>query len=234
MNKMLLAAVMTTSLVMAGCGGSSSSPDTGSGGGDGGTGGGGGGGGSTTVTISGTVTDSNSVALAGVSGQAIYVAGSPSPVSGTTDASGNYSITVEKNKDLYLSVTNSGYITVNSEIMNLSANITGVDTSLVTVTDAEAMLQGVFSDSTLTMSSAAWLVVDVVDANGNRITDGTGGSSVTVTPGPDAVVTDADPTTVPSYFGKYAAGGNVTVTVGGVSKTGVLKTGEVLFMTFQQ
>ena len=217
MNKILLASALTTSLIMAGC---SSSSDTAQDIVD-----------NSTVKVSGSITDSSAspeVPLSGVTVAAKYGNASLNPDPVTTDASGNYSTTVLKGTDFYLSASKTDYITLNSAIKNLSADDTGNDVGLVLTTDAENMLTAAFGAPT-SMTDAAWLVIDVVDANGNTVTTL---PTITPSPGPNEIggpVPDA-----PAYIAKYSNPGSVTVTVNGVSQTGTLVNGEVLFMEFEQ
>jgi len=96
------------------------------------------------------------------------------------------------------------------------------------------------------MSSAAWLVVDVVDASGNQIagevvnaspaaTDSVYPNCATKQPGA-TTTTDCTGVTdpAPAYMAKYSTTGEVTVTALGQTQRGFLVNGEVLYMEFQQ
>lgn len=241
MKKLLLASALTSSLILAGCGNSADTVanDAIS---------------NATSAVSGTITDdSNTTAntpLPGVNVECIYTGSLPCS-SSTTDTSGNYSVTLLNNTDFYLRAALSSYITVNSAVKTVSANNAGNDVALLKISDAETLINSAFSPLTgLTMSSAAWLVVDVADATtGNRIA----GQVVNPSPAGDADVYPdcatmqpvspvATATTActagndnaPAYMAKYSTTGEVTVTVGSQTQRGFLVNGEVLYMEFEQ
>lgn len=240
MNKLFLASALASSLILTGCG--SSSSDTANNAVN-----------NATSAISGTITDDSNTTtpnalLPGVMVECIYTGSLPCS-SNSTDTSGNYSVTVLNSTDFYLRASKSSYITLNSAVLNVSANDTGNDLGLIDASDATDLLTAAFSDNTLTLSSAAWLVVDVVDTTGSRIT----GKVVTASVAADTAVypdcATAQPTSpvatattdctgvadpVPAYMAKYSTPSEVTVTVGSQTQRGFLATGEVLYMEFEQ
>ncbi len=237
MNKLFLASALTSSLILTGCG--SSASDTANNVVS-----------NATATVSGTITNDSaapSAPLPGVKVECIYTGSLPCS-SSTTDTSGNYSVTLLRNTDFYLSATLATYITVNSAVMTASTNDSGNDIGLMLTDDAQLLVRTAFNNLALTISSAAWLVVDVVDASGNRLTGevvnenigaGTGNTvypnCVDATPG--ATATTACPPgggDAPAYIAKYSTADEVTVTVGTQTQRGFLVTGEVLYMEFTQ
>jgi hypothetical protein len=200
-----------------------------------------------TVSISGTLIDASaspSAPLAGVKVEGIYTGSLPGS-SDTTDASGSYSVTMLKKTDFYLRASISSYLTINSAIKNLATNDTGNDIDLPTTTDANMFVSTVFNSPGKTIAGSAWLVVDVVDANGSPVP----GVSVVVDITPDndeypdcsglpsggsATANCPSGSEAPSYMAEYGTIGKVTVTVNGVQQQGFLATDEALYMEFEQ
>ncbi len=241
MRMIFLTGAISSALILSGCGDSSSDTATNVVN-------------NATASISGTITDDSAAggpaALSGVKIECIYTGSLPCS-SDTTDASGNYSVTLLKNTDFYLRAALNTYITINSAVMNISADDTGNDIGLVNAGDAVDLVNLAFSSTTLTLGSAAWLVVDVVDASGNRLPNKVINESVGAGTGnavyPDCatakpaapVATATTPCTpgsdnAPAYMAKYSAPGEVTVTALGQTQRGFLVTGEVLYMEFEQ
>ncbi len=237
MNKFLLVGALASSLILAGCG--SSSSDTANNVVS-----------NATATVSGTIIDETAAPnapLPGVNVECIYTGSLPCS-SNATDTNGNYSVTLLNNTDFYLRATLSGYITINSAVMTVSADDAGNDIGLLNTSDATDLLNAAFGSSTLTPSSAAWLVVDVVDASGNRlagevINESIGaGAGNTVYPDCTSAAPGATATTTcppgggnaPAYIAKYSTTGEVTVTALGQTQRGFLVNGEVLYMEFSQ
>ena len=241
MRKVFLAGTFSATLILSGCGGSSSDTATNVVN-------------NATATISGTITDDTSTTpnapLSGVRVECIYTGSLPCS-SDTTDASGNYSVTLLNNTDFYLRATLSNYTTINSAVRTVTADDAGNDFGLVNAGDATDLLNFAFSSTTLTLGSAAWLVVDVVDASGNRLQGkvinesigaGTGNAvypdCATAKPAsPVATATTActpGSDNAPAYMAKYNTAGEVTVTALGQTQRGFLANGEVLYMEFEQ
>lgn len=237
MNKLLITGALTSALILTGCGSSSSdvANDVVN---------------NATATVSGTITDESNTTtpnapLTGVKVECIYTGSLPCS-SSTTDASGNYSVTLLNNTDFYLRATLSSYITINSAVMTVSADDSGNDIGLLNTGDVEGMLDIAFSTTGLTMSSAAWLAVDVVDASGNRIAgkvvNGSVGADTAVYPDCATAAPGAASTTpctppndfAPAYMAKYSTTGEITVTALGQTQRGFLVNGEVLYMEFSQ
>ena len=241
MKKVFLASTFSTALILSGCGGSSSDTATNVVN-------------NATASISGTITDDSAIGgpapLSGVKVECIYTGSLPCS-SDTTDAGGNYSVTLLKNTGFYLRASLNPYITINSAVMSISADDTGNDIGLVNAGDAVDLVNFAFSSTTLTLGSAAWLVVDVVDASGNRLSGKVINESIGAGAGnavyPDCTTAQpaspvATATTsctpgsdnAPAYMAKYSAPGEVTVTALGQTQRGFLVTGEVLYMEFSQ
>jgi len=166
--------LLSLAVVIAGCGGGSSSSSSGDG---------------TTYTVSGTVFYdvepvpseagaeitlqgiTSEVALQGITVEARNPSDDSVFDSTTTDANGAFSLTVPANQDFYLHATgatinNTAYVSVNLQIMQLSADRSGIALSMLTEDDM-TQIGLLIGDPDRTAN--AFFGFDVVDDNGNGI-----------------------------------------------------------------
>jgi hypothetical protein len=185
-NKLItfFAGVLALVFVLAGCSSSSSSSPTTT---------------PATVTVSGTVTNLALVPEPGVAVEGVYTTpGDAGNTTATTDASGNYTLTVETNRAVYIRFTKAGFLTLNSEKGTLTTNETGNDIEYPTTTETQALIDVAWNGTNPQLGNHAWLAVDVTDALDNEVNNETITSVPAVT---DEVYTECDGTD---------SGGNVT------------------------
>ncbi len=151
------------------------------------------------ITVSGVMTDINGVPLTGVTVQGVYTSSSAVNPSTLTDTGGGFSLTLEANTAFHLNGTFLGYATLNSEILDTSVNITGLDIDMPRSPEVEAFIDAAFPTDQLAIVNHAWLAVDIVDENGNDVSGETIALSV---PPSDFVYRDCDGT---------PSGGNTTI-----------------------
>ncbi len=200
-----------------------------------------------TVTISGTITDVNGTAVAGVAVEGVYVTpgGLLNPTT-TTAANGTFTLPVIKNDAVYLRGTKTGHVTMNSAKVAYSANQTSFDVTLPTTTEAQDVISAAFPG--VLLGPFAWLAVDVVDMNTG---DGMSGLTIMPIPAPTADAhTDCDGsnggsmTTVapcvapdrqaPMYLAYYGAAAEVIVNVSsGAAGTAPMAVGEITYLEFE-
>lgn len=87
----------------------------------------------------------------------------------TTDAEGGFSLSVPKFADTYLQVEKPGYATANTQFSTFGAEKTGVDLPLVSVAEAEQLIDAAFGGFGLGLADRAWLMINVEDVNGNEV-----------------------------------------------------------------
>ena len=232
MNKIILASVFSSAFILSAC--SSSSDDAAQIILD------------EFVTVSGKITDMNDGILSGVAIEGVYTdpGGLLNP-STKSDASGNFSLQVLKGDAFYLRGTIATYATMNSAKGALSVDEVGFDIGIPTETEAQDVINLVFTDVTPNLADKAWLVVDVVTAaNGDDVS----GQTITAASTPDAEVypdCDGAPTSgptiagctdrsTPMYMAYYDATIETTVTVGSETQTAVIRKGEITYLEFEQ
>ena len=147
------------------------------------------------ATISGVITDDGTGSpIEDVTITAIDPSASLSYDPVTTDASGNYSITINRNTPLYFRLQKTtGYPTLNSALDSYVADITDKDIALFTTERAQDAITRAFAFNP-SLVGWSWLFVDVVLSNG----EDSSGITVTASDGSgsliDAVVTNCDGT----------------------------------------
>lgn len=177
-----------------------------------------------TYTVSGTVSyspDSGAdITLQGITVEARDPSDDSLFASTTTDANGAFSVSVPENQDFYLHATGATigtttYVSVNLQVMLLSADRTGIEIPMISETDLTDISNLIGITDT---SNNAFFGFDVMDNNGNGIA----GVNLTVSPPVtkifcqqtdknfiESTVTTTE--TGPSVVG-YVAGGNGTYT----------------------
>ena len=200
------------------------------------------------VTVSGQTTDMNDAPLPDVAIEGVHTipGGLLSSIT-TSDADGNFSLSVIKDDAFYLRATKSTYATINTVKGALSANESNFDIGMPTVIEAQAVIILAFASATPipNLADKAWLVVDVSDANGE-----VDGATIAPSPAPDAFVyTDCNGVETtsntateapcpnrpgPMYIAYYDASTEITVTVGSETQTAVVRKGEVTILEFEQ
>jgi hypothetical protein len=210
-----------------------------------------------TVNISGNIVDAsaNDVALDvsikattnGLPASRVYDSSTA-----TTDASGNFSLTVAKDLPVYFHMTKAGYTTFNSAIDSYSSDRSVSDVPIFTVADAESIIDLAFPTSGLNLGDKAWLIVEVLDASGDDLAGVTVAQSSLPTEwaynnqntcvndydtgaGPTA---DCTATRVgPMYIAYYDAEEVIDVSITGAAsgtQAALVRMGEVAVVVFQQ
>jgi len=136
-----------------------------------------------TVNVSGTIVDAsnNDAPLQDVSVQAT-TDGIPGTTNNydsstvSTDASGNFSLSVAKDLPVYLRLNKAGYATFNSAFTSFSGTTAIGEIPMITTVDAEAVIDAAFPTGGLNLADKAWLIVEVYDAAGDDL------AGVTVAP----------------------------------------------------
>jgi hypothetical protein len=147
------------------------------------------------ATISGVITDDGTgSAIENVTVTAIDPSASLSYDPVTTDASGNYSITINRDTPLYFRLQKTtAYPTLNSAIDTYVSDITDKDIALFTTERAQDVITRAFAFNP-SLTGWSWLFVDVV------LTNGEDSSGITITASDesgaliDATVTNCDGT----------------------------------------
>lgn len=235
----IMACIFGLVFILNGCGGSSSNPVDDAVG-------------DLTVTISGTITDVNGTAVAGVAVEGIYVTpGDALNPTTMTAANGSFTLTVLKNDAVYLRGVKADHVTMSSAKVAYGANQTGFDITLPTIVEAQAVIDVAFPGAPA-LGSFAWLAVDVVDFNtGDGIAgvtimpmmastadahtncDGTDSMGV-VTVAPCSGLNDRQAPMYFAYFGAAVSTITVNVSSGAAAQTGPMAVGEITYMEFEQ
>ena len=241
-NKLItfFAGVLALTFVLAGCSSSSSSSPTTTPA-------------TATVTVSGTVTNLALVPEPGVAVEGVYTTpGDAGNTTATTDASGNYTLTVETNRAVYIRFTKAGFLTLNSEKGTLTTNETGNDIEYPTTTETQALIDVAWQvkGTNPQLGNHAWLAVDVTDALDNEVNN----ESITSVPAvTDEVYTECDGTDsggnvttgatrpadrqAPMYIGYFDATADASVSAAPTSndtRIAPVRMGEFTFVDFAQ
>ena len=203
-----------------------------------------------TVTVSGTVTNIAGAPEPGVAVEGVYTTpGDAGNATATTDASGNYTLTVETNKTVYVRFSKTGFITLNSEKGTLTANETGNDIEYPTTGEVQTLINTAFDQSLPPLANHAWLAVDVTDALDNEVMGETITSAPAVTEevytncnGTDSggLVTTGAPCAdrqSPMYMGYFGATADVSVSAAPTlneTRIAPVRMGEFTFVDFDQ
>jgi cytochrome c5 len=196
----------------------------------------------TDITVSGVITDSNAVPLTGVAVQGVYISSSAVNPSTSTDTDGGFALTLEANTAFYLSGAFLGYATLNSEVLNTSVSIAGLDIEMPRSPEVEAIIEAAFPTAGLAIVNHAWLAVDIEDDNGNQIS----GKAITPDIEPSGFAytnCDGSPrddnTTIacadrdgPMYIAYYDAAAETTVTALEQTKTAPLRIEQVTALEY--
>lgn len=203
---------------------------------------------STTATVSGTVKNLSNVGEPGVAVEAVYTTpGDAGNVTTTTDTNGAFSLTVEKNRSVYVHTSKSGFVNENSEKGTLDADETGHEIEIPTPAEMQAAITAAFeaSGQIPTVVNHAWLIVEIKDANDNEV--GNAGISSVPTPAGEVYV-DCDGTdslglatiacpggrVSTMYIAYFDATADVSVQAVGDTKTAPVIMGELTVLEFVQ
>ena len=198
-------------------------------------------------TISGTVTNlTNTAAVANVGVEVVYTApgGAFNPAT-TTDVNGNYSLQVLKNEEAFLKLSKDG-VTLNTLKLVLNADLPGVDTTLPTPVQAQAMIDTAFGTNTDLLGNKAWLMVDVLDGSdaerdgetifSSLVPAATGVEVYTKCDGTDSLdtlTTKCDPNRDgPMYIAYFGSDAEATISVNNVTQTAPLRVGDITYLVF--
>lgn len=202
------------------------------------------------ITVSGKVTTipnaTDSEPVSGAFIEAVYTTpNDPFNPKVSSDANGDFSLNVIKNSTFYLHATENDYATLNSTFINLAADESNTDVILSTLTKAESVIDTAFND-TVDLINHAWLIVEVLDANGDDVAD----QVITATPSPvmqayiecngtdigsTATVACNNDNTGPMYIGYFDAPFNsITVAVDSESQSVPVRMGEISVVKFKQ
>ena len=200
------------------------------------------------VSITGTINNLNDTAERDVEIEGVYsIPGDPlNPVTfSNSNATNNFSLEVFSNTPFFLHATKTSFATINTARTALNTDITVDAVEIPTVDQAQLVIDTAFS-GTVQLSDYAWLVVDVVDANGNEVI----GKTITISPKLDPlgdVYTTCDGTESPvsettgpctegrqgpMYIAYFDSEGEVDITVGGQKQTAPIRKGEIAVLEF--
>lgn len=200
------------------------------------------------VNVSGQITNISDVAESGVAIEGVYTdpGGLLDPTT-TSDANGNFTLSVIKGDSFYLRSTKSTFATVNTARTTLSVAETGVELGIPTTVEAQGVIDAALGASTTPIVNKAWLVVDVADATGTELN----AVAISSIPGPIVVVytkcdgTDsggnvtADAPCIPDrsgpmYIAYFDTAVEASVTVGSETQTAPVRMGEITVLEFEQ
>jgi hypothetical protein len=196
----------------------------------------------TSITVGGVITDFNDVPLPGVTVQGVYTSSTTENPTASTDSSGSFSLTLDANTAFYLNGTFLGYTTINSEVLNTSSSISGLDIGMPRGPEAEAIIDAAFPTEQLAIINHAWLAVDIEDENGNEVS----GETITLSTAPSGFAytnCDGTPsggsTTIacldrdgPAYIAYFDAAAEAMVTAVEQSKTAPLRMEQVTVLEY--
>ena len=200
------------------------------------------------ITISGTVSAIGGAPLDGVTVKAIAIllGQDVDESTTTTDANGNFTLTVVDGFTAYYQFSKSGYLTINSDFKAYTANLTGVELELPTVAEADQVIGTAYPG--LTLTDGGWLAINVENGSAE-----VANATVTVvSAGEDPGYTECDGTIgmammtvapcipdrmgAPMYFDHYDSDQVVTITVSGVVGTtsAPVRHGEATVLVIEQ
>jgi len=200
------------------------------------------------VSITGTINNHDDTAEPGVEIEGVYGspgdALNPDPVISDSSATNNFSLEVFSNTPFYLHATKDSFATINTARTALNADITVDAVEIPSVIEAQDMINTAFDVDKPLLENHAWLVVDVVDANGIGVD---GKTISTAGTDPVAVYTDCEgndsggTVTVapcpagrqgPMYIAYFDAPAEISITVGGQKQTAPIRMGEITVLEF--
>jgi len=206
------------------------------------------------ATISGVITDdATGVGVEDVTITAIDPTGELSYEPVTTDVSGNYFITINRNTPLYFRLQKTtGYPTLNSALDSYVSDITDKDIALFTTERAQGLITKAFAIGDPSLVGGSWLFVDVVLSNGED------SSGITITTSDasgaliDATVTNCDGTNSgdvvtiactgtevrdgPMFVAYYNADADITVAISGArnaEQEARVRMGQITYVKFE-
>ena len=199
------------------------------------------------VTISGTITGTRGIALENVRVEAVYSSpgGALNPVA-ITDADGNYVLQVFKNDTLYLHVSKSAFVTTNTARATFDVDQTKLDLAIFSEAEAQAVIDTAFVSTAPVLINHAWLLIDVVDSNGDEMN----GQAVISTLMPtEQVYTDCDGTDsggdvttgapcpvdreAPMYIAYFDSPGETGINVDDGALVAPIRMGEFTYVVFE-
>ncbi len=98
--------------------------------------------------------------------------------SASSDASGEYSISVLKDTDTYLEFSKTDYVTLNTTFYAIPEDTPGMNISLLALTEFESIINTAFAGLMLSPADKAWIAVNVASDNGVEAD----GVAITTTP----------------------------------------------------
>jgi len=205
-----------------------------------------------TVVVSGTI-DLDGVVTDGISVTSmLVVTAATDGVQSTTtsDANGDYTLTILSDTDTYFEIAKADLATINTQFMQFPQDTAGLNYGMILVTDVEALIDAAFGGMALDLSDKAWLAINIVDANGDEID----GVTITSVPGVvgggalncDGSLTGANITAAqppcnperggPMFLAYFDSDAEITVTVTGGAGDVVapVRLGEATFFEIEQ
>ena len=204
------------------------------------------------ISITGTINNLDDKAEPGVAIEGVY--GSPGdalnpvPVISDSNATNNFSLEVFRDTPFYLHATKDGFATINTARTALSTDIKADPVGIPTVDQAQSVIDTAFGVGIVGLQDFAWLVVDVVDANGDGVIGKTIsiqsktivplGKVYTICDGSDSLVNETtgpcpEGRQGPMYIAYFDSEGEVDITVGGQKQTAPIRKGEIAVLEFE-
>ena len=197
------------------------------------------------ITVSGKTSISDGSAEAEVNIEGIYL--SPGGISNpttTSDADGDFVLSMAENESFYLRASKIGLVSIISSEMNLSSDKTDIAFQMQTETEVQDIINTAFS-FTPQLFNHAWLVINVVTTAG----DEANGYPVALSALPaGAVYTSCDGTdsglletagapcssdrAAPMYIAYYDNAGEITASVDDESQSASIRIGELANINF--
>jgi len=168
----------------------------------------------------------------------------------TSDANGDYTLTILSDTDTYFELSGTDLATINTQFMQFPQDTAGLDYGVVSATDVEAVIDAAFGGMALDLADKAWFALNIVDANGDEI------DAVTITSVPGVVgggalncdgsltganITAAQPPCEgerggPMFLAYFDSDAEITVTVTGNAGDVVapVRVGEATFFEIEQ
>jgi len=199
------------------------------------------------VSVSGTITGTDGTPLEDVRIEAVYSSpgGALNPVT-TSDADGNYDLQVLKNKSLYLHASKGAFATTNTARATFDADMTAVSLVIPAEAEAQSVIDTAFVSTSPVLINHAWLLIDVVNANGDELNDRIVSSTLvptaqvyTACDGTDSGgdITTGAPCPVdregPMYIGYFDSPGESLVSVDAAALLAPIRMGEFTYVVFE-
>lgn len=197
------------------------------------------------ITVSGKTNNTTATAEPEVRIEGVYI--TPTDTSNPTvdsDTSGEFALQLNENESFYLRASKSGFVSISSRQMNLSADQTDVVIEMPTEAQVQDMINTAFTSAPESFNHA-WLAVNVVtttddEANGYEVALSAipAGSVYTSCNGTDSGLFETTGAPCPSdrsapmYIAYYDTAGDVIATVGIESQTASIRMGEITRLEF--